>query len=98
MEYHKVFCRVGFFYIPVICVELPESVLTGEIIMKVERFAVAEPEDSVENLAAELTAAAYRVALQRGVGDRWLDLQLDLWGALTQAIEKHSRSPELNLV
>ncbi len=66
--------------------------------MNVERFAVAEPDGSLENLAAELTDTAYRVALQRGVGDKWLDLQLDLWGALTQAIEKHSRSPELSLV
>ena len=64
--------------------------------MNVERFAVAEPEGFLENFAAKLTDAAYRVALQRGVGDKWLDLQLDLWGALKQTVENHSRSPELN--
>ena len=58
--------------------------------MNVELFAVAEPKDSLENLAAEITDAAYRVVLQRGVGDKWLDLQLDLWGALTQAIKNRS--------
>ena len=44
----------------------------------------------MENVAAEITAAAYRVVLQRGVGDKWLDLQWDLWGALTQAIKNRS--------
>jgi hypothetical protein len=98
MEYPRVFHRVGFFYVPAICVELTESAFTGESTMNVERSAMAEPDDSLENLAAELTDAAYRVALERGFGDKWLDLQLDLWGALTQAIEKHSASPELGLV
>jgi len=45
---------------------------------------------SLENLAAELTDAAYQVVLRHGLGDKWLDLQLDLWGALTQAIENRS--------
>ena len=41
-----------------------------------------------ENFAAELTEAAYPVALQRHPGKRWLDLQLDLWHAMEQTIEK----------
>ena len=49
-----------------------------------------ERDPSLEHFAAELTDAAYRVALWHGVGDKWLDLQLDLWGALTQAVEKRS--------
>ena len=60
--------------------------------MIVEPSVTGEPVASLENLAAELTDAAYRVALRHGVGEKWLDLQLDLWGALTQTIEKRSRS------
>jgi hypothetical protein len=51
----------------------------------------AEPADCernafLESLAAELTDAAYQVALRHGVRDKWLDLQLDLWRAMTQAL------------
>jgi len=44
----------------------------------------------LENFAANLTDAAYRVALQHGVGDRWIELQVNLWGAMTEAIEQRS--------
>ena len=51
----------------------------------------ATPADPfVESLAADLTDVAYRVALRHGVGAKWLELQLDLWGALTEALEKRS--------
>jgi hypothetical protein len=43
---------------------------------------------SLEALAYELTAAAYPVALRHAVGDKWLDLQLELWRALTETVEK----------
>jgi carbon storage regulator len=46
----------------------------------------------VESLAADLTDVAYRVALRHGMGDQWLDLELDLWAALTEALEKRSCS------
>jgi hypothetical protein len=36
----------------------------------------------LETLAAELTLAAYRVALRTGTEGNWLDLELDLWRAL----------------
>jgi len=42
----------------------------------------------LENIAANLADAAYRVALQHGVGERWLELEVDLWGAMTEAIEQ----------
>jgi hypothetical protein len=48
----------------------------------------------VESLASDLTDVAYRVALRHGMGDDWLELQLDLWEALTEAIEKRSVSPK----
>jgi carbon storage regulator len=44
----------------------------------------------LENLASDLTDVAYRVALRHGVADQWLELQLDLWEALTELIEKRS--------
>jgi hypothetical protein len=36
----------------------------------------------LETLAAELTFAAYRVALRTRTKGTWLDLELDLWRAL----------------
>jgi hypothetical protein len=36
----------------------------------------------METLAAELTLAAYRVALRTRTEGTWLDLELDLWRAL----------------
>ena len=36
----------------------------------------------LETLAAELTLAAYRVALRTRTQGTWLDLELDLWRAL----------------
>ena len=38
----------------------------------------------LETLAAEVTLAAYRVALRTRTGGTWLDLQLDLWRALAE--------------
>ena len=53
--------------------------------------ASAAPADPVlENLAADLTDVAYRVALRHGMGDQWLKLQLDLWNGLTEALEQRS--------
>jgi carbon storage regulator CsrA len=52
----------------------------------------AAPNVPLENLAANLTDVAYRVALRHGLGERWLGLQLDLWGALTEALEMRGRS------
>ncbi len=57
--------------------------------------APAAPADPfLESFAADLTDVAYGVALRHGVGDQWLKLQLDLWRALTEALEKRSCLPE----
>jgi hypothetical protein len=56
--------------------------------MNDHRVVVADAQQSLEALAAELTAAAYPVALRHAVGDNWLDLQLDLWRALTETVQK----------
>jgi hypothetical protein len=42
----------------------------------------------LENFAAEITSAAYAVALQHGVEDKWLDLELELWEALKESVKK----------
>lgn len=39
-----------------------------------------------EQWAAELTTAAYFVALRHCAANQWLDLQLELWRALSAAI------------
>jgi hypothetical protein len=39
-----------------------------------------------EDFAAELTEAAYPIALRHGAGIDWLDRKLELWHALTRTI------------
>jgi hypothetical protein len=45
----------------------------------------------LENLAAELTLAAYRVALRTRTRGTWLDLELDLWRELADTVETWGR-------
>jgi hypothetical protein len=45
----------------------------------------------LKSLAAELTLAAYRVALRTRTGGTWLDLELDLWRALADTVETWGR-------
>jgi hypothetical protein len=45
----------------------------------------------LDNFAAELTSAAYRVALRHGTGGTWVDLELDLWRALADTVKTWSR-------
>jgi hypothetical protein len=41
----------------------------------------------------KLTDAAYAVALRHGVSGSWIDLQLDLWRVLTEAVERGESPP-----
>jgi hypothetical protein len=50
----------------------------------------------LENYAGELTAIAYGVALQHGLGASWLDVELDLWAALTQVVKQLDSSSVLS--
>ena len=50
----------------------------------------------LETFAAELTLAAYRVALRTGTQGSWLDLELDLWRALADTVKTWGR--ELPLI
>jgi hypothetical protein len=45
----------------------------------------------LETFAAELTLAAYRVALRTGAPGNWLDLELDLWKALADTVKTWER-------
>ena len=42
-------------------------------------------------LAAELTVAAYPIALGHGMGDSWVDLQIDLWMVLAETAKGWGR-------
>jgi hypothetical protein len=44
----------------------------------------------LDNLAAELTEVAYPIAL-RHRGDSWIDLELALWKALGETVQKWGR-------
>jgi hypothetical protein len=51
---------------------------------------VASPVDRdalLESFAADLTLAAYRVALRPRTRGSWLDLELDLWNALAEMVK-----------
>jgi hypothetical protein len=50
----------------------------------------------LENLAAELTSAAFPVVLRHGVGARWLDLELDLWKALTETVKRLEQAESMH--
>ena len=50
----------------------------------------ADSDSSPETFAAELAEAVFPVALRYGVGDSWLDLELDLWHVLADTVEKWS--------
>jgi len=45
----------------------------------------------MERFAAELTEAAYPIALLHGVQQRWLEMELHLWHALSATVRKRGR-------
>jgi hypothetical protein len=46
---------------------------------------------TLEDFVAELTAAAYVIALRHGAGNPWLDVELELWQALTDTAGEWNR-------
>jgi hypothetical protein len=56
--------------------------------MNANSRTVGERDALLETFAAGLTRAAYSVALRHGKGGTWVDLQLDLWRALTETVKK----------
>jgi hypothetical protein len=51
------------------------------------------PDTLLEDFAAEVTSAAYAVALRHGAEDKWLDLELELWEALKETVKKWEKGP-----
>jgi hypothetical protein len=47
----------------------------------------------LQDFAAELTEAAYPIALQHKPGERWLDLQLELWRAMQKTLQRWQQRP-----
>jgi lysozyme family protein len=45
----------------------------------------------LENFAAELTRAAYFVALRHGMAGSWINVELGLWKALAETVKKWAR-------
>lgn len=56
----------------------------GGLPMRQNGAVHADTDRLLEALAAELTAAAYAVALRHRAAETWLDLQLELWQVLTE--------------
>ena len=54
-------------------------------------LATSDGDGSLENFAAELTAATYAVLLRHGMFSNRLDLGLDLWNALKEIVQKWDR-------
>ena len=44
---------------------------------------------SGSDLAAQLARAAYSVALKHGVEGSWIDLEVEMWDALSRILENH---------
>jgi carbon storage regulator len=47
--------------------------------------------ESLDAFAAELSDAAYQIALQHNLADSWIDLELGLWRALVAKVKHWSR-------
>jgi hypothetical protein len=56
--------------------------------MKANRTSTLRDDQNLDTIAAEMTDAALAVALQHGAGQQWLELELDLWKALTDTVRK----------
>jgi hypothetical protein len=57
------------------------------------RDAARERDARLESFAAELAGAAYSLVLRCGLRDSWLEVELGLWRALAQTVQKWARKP-----
>jgi hypothetical protein len=53
--------------------------------------------NSGSDLAAQLARAAYRVALKYGVEGSWVELELEMWDALSHALYGHEQQRSYNM-
>jgi hypothetical protein len=54
--------------------------------------AAREWDRTLDGFAAELTSAAYAVALRHRAGAPWVDLELGLWKALAETVRQWDRA------
>jgi carbon storage regulator len=66
---------------------VPGSSGTGRIERRAATARSVADTGHFDDLAAELTRAAYHVALQHGRAGTWLDLELELWRALSDVVK-----------
>jgi hypothetical protein len=59
--------------------------------MSGDHTTIVPNDDAIESLTAELADIAYRVALEARPRATWLDLELDLWKALTETVKTWER-------
>jgi hypothetical protein len=50
--------------------------------------ALCDRDTMLENFAAELTCAAYPIALRHGMAGSWIKVELGLWRALAETVKK----------
>ena len=60
--------------------------MTGNVV------SAREGDSRLDAFVAELTDAAYAVALRHGAGRSWVELELGLWEALAETVRKNVRS------
>ena len=53
--------------------------------------AAFDRDGMLENFVADLALVAYRVALRHGTAGMWVDLELDLWRALSDTVNMWGR-------
>jgi hypothetical protein len=56
--------------------------------MKLKETTVSHSNATLEDFAAQLTQAAYCVALRHGVKDSWLDVEIELWRVLADGLNR----------
>ena len=56
-----------------------------------ERTVPANPESALDAFAAELTDAAYPIALKYGVSGSSVDLELEIWKKFTEMVRERGR-------
>ena len=57
--------------------------------------ATADRDALLDTFVAELTRAAYHVALRHGAAGMWLDLELELWYALADTVKQWGQKSPL---
>ena len=56
-----------------------------------------KPRSSLNDFVADLTEAAYPIALRHKGGERWLDLEMDLWRVMAQTVNKWQKQAVMPL-